>query len=421
MTRKTNKISFYFENMNNVTLLRFQLTHIFLSVNSRMQDDVTKSIRMLNKFAKKFRSERMARGALKLSSPEVRFHLENDSQDPVDVEMKELKETNALVEEFMLLANIAVAEKIYSKFQNSAMLRRHPTPPISNFDQLRKSLAEASNGKLDLDVQSSKTLADSLDEAVMPGDPYFNNLVRIMTTRCMMQAQYFCSGTESEAEFRHYGLASPIYTHFTSPIRRYADVVVHRLLQACIDSDAVYGQELIDKTKMKDLCDVLNHRHRMAQQAGRSSVELYTHMFFKNKKETEPGRVIRVLKNGFVVLVPKFGIEGIVYTNGGSLPSATSPFVFDEASNSLTAGDDVCIKIFSDVKVQITVEGDEEGMRQKMKMALVEPFVPGISVEHVSENNNKRPVVDGKDSIALDSSSNSNSSSKSPSKKLKIN
>jgi exosome complex exonuclease DIS3/RRP44 len=136
--------------------------------------------------------------------------------------MKELKETNALVEEFMLLANIAVAERIYSKFQSSAMLRRHPTPPASNFEQLRKSLADASGGTLDLDVQSSKSLADSLDKAVLKDDPYFNNLVRIMTTRCMMQAQYFCSGTEAEADFRHYGLASPIYTHFTSPIRRYA-------------------------------------------------------------------------------------------------------------------------------------------------------------------------------------------------------
>ncbi|SAL96893.1 hypothetical protein [Absidia glauca] len=190
--------------------------------DSRMQDDVTQGIRMLNKFAKKFRAARLARGALTLSSPEVRFHLENESQDPVDVEMKELKETNALVEEFMLLANIAVAERIYSKFQSSAMLRRHPTPPASNFEQLRKSLADASGGTLDLDVQSSKSLADSLDKAVLKDDPYFNNLVRIMTTRCMMQAQYFCSGTEAEADFRHYGLASPIYTHFTSPIRRYA-------------------------------------------------------------------------------------------------------------------------------------------------------------------------------------------------------
>jgi exosome complex exonuclease DIS3/RRP44 len=89
----------------------------------------------------------------------------------------------------------------------------------------------------------------------------------------------------------------------------------------------------------------------------------------------------------------RFGIEGIVYTSNGTDPS---PFTFDEATNSLTAGPDTNIKIFSNVKVQITVEGDDQGMRQKMKMALVEPFVPGIS-----------PPLD-------------NSSNDSPSKRLKI-
>ncbi|KAG0169487.1 exosome catalytic subunit dis3 [Apophysomyces sp. BC1034] len=342
--------------------------------DENMQDDVTKGIRILNDLAKKLRKMRINRGALTLSSPEVRFNLENDSQDPVDVELKELKETNALVEEFMLLANISVAEKIYSKFPSSALLRKHEAPPLNNFDTLRKALAEVD---ITLDVESSKALADSLDKAELPNDSYFNKLVRIMTTRCMMQAQYFCSGTESEAEFRHYGLASPIYTHFTSPIRRYSDVIVHRLLQACIDPDAVYGQELIDKTKMKEQCDVLNHRHRMAQQAGRSSVELYTNMFFKNKIQVEEGRVIRVLKNGFVVLVPKYGIEGVIYTS--PKPGAPSPFTFKEETNSLEAGD-ITIKMFDTVKAEVCVEGDEQGMRQKMRMRLVEPFVEGVSV-----------------------------------------
>lgn len=129
-----------------------------------MQDDLTKGIRILNETAKKLRQRRIEQGSLTLSSPEVRFNLENDSQDPVDVEMKELKETNALVEEFMLLANISVAKKIYEKFPSSAMLRNHAAPPHSNFDALRKALAEVN---VQLDVESSKALADSLDRAVV--------------------------------------------------------------------------------------------------------------------------------------------------------------------------------------------------------------------------------------------------------------
>lgn len=124
----------------------------------------------------------------------------------------------------------------------------------------------------------------------------------------MMQAAYFCSGTVSEQEFRHYGLASEIYTHFTSPIRRYSDIIVHRMLAASIDDNAVYGSELTDKRKMQELCDVLNYRHRMAQTAARSSVELHTNLFFKGKTEQEEGYVIRVLKNGFVVLVKRYCI-----------------------------------------------------------------------------------------------------------------
>jgi len=88
-----------------------------------MNDNITKSIRILNGLAKKLKRKRLDNGALTLASPEVRFNLENDSQDPVDVEMKELKETNALVEEFMLLANISVAKKIHSKYPESSLLR----------------------------------------------------------------------------------------------------------------------------------------------------------------------------------------------------------------------------------------------------------------------------------------------------------
>ncbi|KAG0293599.1 exosome catalytic subunit dis3 [Linnemannia gamsii] len=371
--------------------------------DASMQDDVTSGIRILNMLAKKLKQRRLDMGALTLASPEVRFSLERDTQDPVDVEMKELKETNALVEEFMLLANISVARKIYEKFPDSAMLRCHPQPPSANFEKLEKAVARFG---IEIDHSTSKTLSDSLDSAVLPEEPYFNKLLRIMTTRCMMQALYFCSGAQIEQEFRHYGLATDIYTHFTSPIRRYSDVMVHRQLHAAIDSSLSYGDELTDKEKMNDLCGNLNHRNRMAQQAARSSVELFTHLFFKNKTEEEEGYVIRILKNAFIVLVPKYGIEGIVYASakvskadsGESATAQPQPIlVYNPETDCLQSTETLAegetpktqVQLFQKVMVQISIDDDlkgggEGGMRQKLKMELLKPWIEGISVHGIA-------------------------------------
>lgn len=73
---------------------------------------------------------------------------------------------------------------------------------------------------IDINIDSGKELALSLDNATDEQNPYFNTMIRILTTRCMMQAVYFTSGTLQAEEYFHYGLAAPIYTHFTSPIRR---------------------------------------------------------------------------------------------------------------------------------------------------------------------------------------------------------
>lgn len=89
-----------------------------------LQDDLTASIRLLNNLAQKLKAKRMAAGALNLASPEVKIHLDSsESSDPIDVEQKEMRETNSLVEEFMLLANISVAQRIQETFPQTAVLR----------------------------------------------------------------------------------------------------------------------------------------------------------------------------------------------------------------------------------------------------------------------------------------------------------
>jgi hypothetical protein len=108
----------------------------------------------------------MAAGALNLASPEVKIHLDSaESSDPIDVEQKEMRETNSLVEEFMLLANISVARKIQEAFPQTAVLRRHMPPPKTNFEKLQDILHKRRG--IALDVSSSGTLAASLDKCIV--------------------------------------------------------------------------------------------------------------------------------------------------------------------------------------------------------------------------------------------------------------
>ncbi|KAF8714246.1 hypothetical protein AX14_012862 [Amanita brunnescens Koide BX004] len=342
--------------------------------DSHMQDELTQSIRLLNTLAQKLKAGRMAAGALNLASPEVKIQLDSsESSDPIDVEQKELRETNSLVEEFMLLANISVARKIQDTFPQTAVLRRHLPPPKTNFDKLQDILMKRKGMKLD--VSSSGALAASLDTCVDPNEPAFNTLVRIMATRCMLSAEYFCSGMVSRDTFGHYGLASPIYTHFTSPIRRYADVLAHRQLAAAIGYAPLHAS-LHSKQHVERTLDVVNRRHRMAQMAGRASVEFYVGLALKGRNEREAGPVteeafvIRTFRNGVGVFVSKLGLEGLVMFKRDTQFDAEN-YTIAVPGPQGTKG--AAISVFDKVVVRIEVEKDKNTQRGRVKMTLVEP------------------------------------------------
>ncbi|GAA5869763.1 hypothetical protein JCM16303_001786 [Sporobolomyces ruberrimus] len=346
-------------------------------------DRLSEGVRLLNKIAKQLKAKRMAAGALNLASPEVKIHLESSESTgpidaPVDVEVKELYETNSLVEEFMLLANISVAERIYQQFPQTAVLRRHAPPPKTNFEVLQDVLQKRRN--MTLDVSTSGALADSLDECVDPSFPSFNTLVRIMATRCMLSAEYFCSGSIPASQFSHYGLASPIYTHFTSPIRRYADVLVHRQLSAAISGQPLHAglqtRSWVDKT-----LEVVNKRHRGAQQAARASIEFYVALAIQRREERAKASmdsqqkvraeafVIRAFRNGVAVFVNQFGLEGLVtFKRDNEYDAETYEIAVPDKN-----GDKVKIGVFDKVVVEIGVEKDKNTQRGKVVMALVEP------------------------------------------------
>ncbi|KAM5547021.1 exosome complex exonuclease RRP44 [Rosa sericea] len=333
--------------------------------DSRLTDPVTTDLRNMNTLAKIMRSRRIERGALTLASAEVKFQIDTETHDPLDIGMYQIREANQMVEEFMLAANVSVAEKILKHYPLCSLLRRHPTPTREMLEPLLRTAAAVG---LNLDVSSSKALADSLDHAV-GDDPYFNKLIRILATRCMTQAVYFCSGELSPPEYLHYGLAAPLYTHFTSPIRRYADVIVHRLLAASLGIHRL-PTVFQDGPQLNSIAENLNYRHRNAQMASRASVELHTLIFFRTRPTDAEARVVRIRSNGFFVFVPQFGIEGPVYLTPRGEKGSGEWFVDEQQQKIRKMDGSISYSVLQTVRIHLEIV-EPQPNRPKLELKLL--------------------------------------------------
>lgn len=324
--------------------------------------ELAEGIRGLLYLSRMLKKKRMDAGALTLSSPQLHFILDSETKEPLAGELYDHREVNSLVEEFMLYANIEVAKKLYDTqaFMQSAMLRRHEPPLASRFEFLNRALKRFN---IQLDPESNKSLTETLD-SVKDKIESLDDIVRIMTTRCMQFAKYFAAGTQNYDNFRHFGLATPIYTHFTSPIRRYADLIVHRQL-ACAVGCEQPTDILVSKQLVNAIADNLNFRHRMAQEAGRDSAQLYMmELLRKTPNRIEDGKIIRIKPTVFVVLLEKYGIEGHVHVED-------TDWKFNENEESLERSDQT-IRIFDTVKVQVNVTPINVHGRSRLDLKLVE-------------------------------------------------
>ena len=274
-------------------------------------EQVAADVRLLHKVGMARRKLRFDHGALALHGVKLTFTLDQDGRTPLLAAPYPIRDSNRLVEEFMLLANFLVAQRLITHTGDLALLRCHSDPSADGLADLVQIAKTTMN--FDIDTSTSQTLHDSLirfsrtcDELMLQ---CFTNL--LMTP--MQPAEYFAAGSRPSEEWRHYALNIPYYTHFTSPIRRYPDVIVHRLLQASIDGAAAVERFPLDVRSLEAVCVNGNEKKKASKDAQERCDRVFLSLFLhKHPMPSQLGVVLSVGKCTFEVYIPTLGTRAKV-------------------------------------------------------------------------------------------------------------
>lgn len=302
----------------------------------KASDEVTQATLKLDELAKILRKKRMAAGAISFDKVEVKFNL-NDNDEPTGVYFKISKDANHLIEEFMLLANRKVAEFI-GKQKKTFVYRIHDEP---NEDKLIGLQSVISKFGYSLNFKSKDTISKSLNSLLEEvNGKKEQNLVDTLAIRAMSKARY------STQNIGHYGLAFDYYSHFTSPIRRYPDVMAHRLLQHYLD-----GGKTANEDDYEEKCEHSSDMELLAANAERDSVKYMQVKFMEDKKDIEfLGVISGVTEWGIYVEIIENKCEGMVRIR----EIKEDYYVFDEKQYAyvgemykgmLQLGDEVYVKV----------------------------------------------------------------------------
>ena len=265
-----------------------------------VEDEVVEAILVMNDIAKQSRIKRESKGSINFNKKEVYFKLD-ENKNPTGVLLKESKDANKLIEEFMLIANKKVAELFSEIKKQKYIYRVHDLPDNEKLKSLKHIVK---NFGYTLDLTSSKGISKSLNKLLNSvSGKEEQNLIESLALRSMSKAEY------STNNIGHYGLAFVNYTHFTSPIRRYPDVLVHRLLQDILDKK--YGK--LDKNLQKKAVHC-SEQENIAVKAERESIKFMQIKYMQNKiGETFNGIISGVSDWGIYVELEENKCEGMIY------------------------------------------------------------------------------------------------------------
>jgi ribonuclease R len=265
--------------------------------------EFSEQILQLDKLAKILRRKRMSAGSFDFNTSEVKFKLDENGY-PIDAYIKTMKDSNMLIEEFMLLANKIVAEEVSKNERlhiKPFVYRVHDLPDkdkINEFARFVKSLGYQLNPS---NIKKPSEFQKVLEQA--KGKPE-ENLINELAIRSMAKAFY------STQNIGHYGLGFKYYTHFTSPIRRYSDLIVHRLLFNYLQKKP---KNLYDHEELDEICEHISTTERIAMEAERFSVKLKQVELLSNQLGSEFEAIISgIVHFGIFVKITSILAEGLI-------------------------------------------------------------------------------------------------------------